>query len=98
MRFVVLFAVVALAAGGSVALAQSGGGEAKIVLPEGEGKALVEDRCASCHGLGLVVGQKRSKAEWEATIDLMMDRGAQVSDADYAAISAYLSAHFGPAK
>lgn len=98
MRNVVLCFFAILAFGGSVALAQSGTAPPQVLLPEGDGKAAVEARCASCHGLGLVVGQKRTRAEWEATIDMMVDRGAQVSDADYAAISAYLATHFGPSK
>ena len=34
-------------------------------LPEGEGKKLLEERCASCHSLKPVVSLKQSQGAWK---------------------------------
>jgi hypothetical protein len=34
-------------------------------LPAGEGKKLLEERCASCHSLKPVVGLKQSQSAWK---------------------------------
>jgi hypothetical protein len=43
-----------------------------------------------------LVGQRRDRAAWEQAIDQMIGRGAEVSDAEYDAIAAYLGTHFAP--
>ena len=37
-------------------------------LPEGEGKKLVEERCAGCHSLQPVVSLKRSRNAWKELV------------------------------
>jgi len=63
-------------------------------LPEGEGRAVVEMACTSrCHGANVVQRAKRTPAQWQGMLDLMIDRGALVKDEDYDAILAYLARH-----
>jgi mono/diheme cytochrome c family protein len=64
-------------------------------LPEGEGKALVEQRCSVCHGLGVITGNRLSAAEWDAVVGSMIGNGAQLSDAEREVVVAYLATHFG---
>jgi competence protein ComEA len=64
-------------------------------LPDGEGKAEVEASCtARCHTAGTVVRTKRTPAGWETVINLMIERGAEVTDEQYGVILEYLSRHF----
>lgn len=66
------------------------------LLPAGQGRELVGAKCGTCHNLAIVTGQRRDRAAWEASIDQMIGRGAEVSDAEYEMIAAYLGTHFAP--
>lgn len=65
-------------------------------LPVAPGREVVGAKCGTCHPIAIVAGQKRSQVEWETTIDLMIGRGAEINDAEYAEIAAYLGTHFAP--
>jgi competence ComEA-like helix-hairpin-helix protein len=71
--------------------AQEGG----TSLPAGEGKALVESSCATCHELSKVTHTRQTKIGWQQTIQDMIARGAQVSDDDVPVIATYLVTNFG---
>ena len=64
-------------------------------LPPGEGKGYVQTICTSCHGLGLIVAQQKTKIGWEATVYDMLGRISAGMDREADIISSYLSAHFG---
>lgn len=66
-------------------------------LPDGRGKAPIVSACSGCHEIARVTAQRRSKAQWRETVDDMIARGAQVADADYDDVIAYLGTHFGTA-
>lgn len=66
------------------------------LLPVAPGRERVGAKCGTCHPMAIVVGQKRSKPEWEATIDQMIGRGAEINEAEFAEIAAYLGTHFAP--
>ena len=70
---------------------------AQVKLPDGEGKALVEKVCASCHDLDTAVDTKRTEAQWKKVVDTMADRGAEATDEEFAAIVKYLAKNFGKA-
>ena len=65
-------------------------------LPEGEGKKLVEERCASCHSLKPVVSLKQSQAAWKELVVKMVGFGAQLDDKEVDVATEYLTKHFGP--
>jgi cytochrome c5 len=65
-------------------------------LPEGEGKKLVEERCAGCHSLKPVVGLKQSQNAWKELVVKMVGYGAQLDDKEVDVATAYLTKHFGP--
>ena len=67
-------------------------------LPKGPGQALVQAKCATCHGLPIVTGKRKSLVDWQTSLDTMADRGVQMSDAEYDTMAAYLAKHYGVKK
>lgn len=65
-------------------------------LPDGPGKALVEDLCGSCHAVEEAVATRRSERDWKDVIQLMVDRGATGSEDELKSILAYLVKNYGP--
>src|SRR5262250_502001 len=65
-------------------------------LPEGEGKKLVEERCASCHSLKPVISLKQSQGAWKELVVKMVGYGAQLDDKEVDVATEYLTKHFGP--
>jgi len=66
-----------------------------VSLPDGQGKDLVETRCAVCHGLDRVAMSKRSRGEWEDILRRMNFFGAGASPDDTRVITAYLTDKLG---
>ena len=65
-------------------------------LPEGEGKKLLEERCASCHSLKAVVSLKQSQGAWKELVVKMVGYGAQLNDKEVDVATGYLAKYFGP--
>lgn len=65
-------------------------------LPPAPGRDLVGAKCGTCHTLAIVAGQRRDRAAWEQSIDQMIGRGAEISDAEYEVIAAYLGTNLAP--
>jgi cytochrome c5 len=65
-------------------------------LPEGEGKKLVEERCANCHSLKPVVSLKQSQGAWKKLVVKMVGYGAQLDDKEVEVATEYLTKYFGP--
>ena len=59
-------------------------------LPDGPGKDVVLSSCTACHGIDLIVGQKRTPDEWGQVVDRMVGNGASLSDEQYKAVVTYL--------
>jgi cytochrome c5 len=68
---------------------------AKVTLPGGPGKELVETRCTACHDLERVAVVKRHKADWPALVANMVGRGAVATPDEAQTITSYLASHFG---
>ncbi len=64
-------------------------------LPDGQGKELVETRCALCHDLERVAEVKRHKADWPIIVANMVARGATASPEETQTIADYLTTNFG---
>ena len=56
-----------------------------------EGKTLVEERCTTCHDLGRVERAKKTKEEWKASVERMVGKGAQLSQAEQELVIEYLA-------
>ena len=87
-----------LGLGSAAALASAGPALAQDApLPDGPGKQQIMTACTACHAITQVTSQRRSPASWADTVDQMISRGAEVSEADYPVVVAYLSKHYGTA-
>jgi quinoprotein glucose dehydrogenase len=64
-------------------------------LPPGTGRDDVMKVCTACHALGTVTAQRRTTADWQAVVEEMRGRGAQMDDATRVRILDYLNAHLG---
>ncbi|SDF06162.1 hypothetical protein SAMN05444167_1277 [Terriglobus roseus] len=63
-------------------------------LPPGEGKAVVQRACTTCHTSGTISRKRATAAEWSATVDEMVNRGAELSDEEIVTVGRYLAASF----
>ena len=90
-----LFLFYALLFSSSVASFSQGqtGADPSDRLPDGVGKVYVQTFCTNCHGLGVVVDQRKSREDWEATVFEMLDRLSPGMDSEAEIISNYLSQH-----
>ena len=59
-------------------------------LPDVPGKALVEQVCATCHGVDLLVPTSRTVTQWRDTIGAMKTAGAKASDEEWKTILDYI--------
>jgi cytochrome c5 len=66
-------------------------------LPAGEGKAILEGKCTTCHDLSSVTGQHADAEAWKGVVQSMKDMGADVSDEETKVLVDYLVKNFGPA-
>jgi hypothetical protein len=66
-------------------------------LPPGEGRDATMRVCGKCHDAGIFANQSLDAEGWKETVNQMASSGAEGSDADFAAITVYLTKAF-PAK
>jgi competence protein ComEA len=67
-------------------------------LPPGRGRAEFQRICSGCHGTEMVAKLRMSPDQWAATVDDMVNRGAEGTDDDFELIVKYLSTNFGRPK
>jgi mono/diheme cytochrome c family protein len=63
-------------------------------FPPGDGQATFLRVCSTCHTPEIAANQRHDEAGWKAVVDLMADQGAVASDAEFAAITTYLTRTF----
>ncbi len=63
-------------------------------LPDGEGKELLEERCAGCHSLKPVVSLQQGQDAWKRLVVQMVGYGAQLNAKEIDVVTGYLSSHF----
>jgi len=54
-------------------------------------KEIVKNRCTACHDLDRVYKAKKSRADWESTVDRMISYGSQLDEKERKAVIEYLS-------
>lgn len=59
-------------------------------LPPGPGRDTLIRVCTDCHGVDLVEGQRRTRAQWRQLVEDMVSRGANATDDDTKTIISYL--------
>jgi len=81
------------------AAAPSAAAPAKAVvveLPEGDGKAIATENCQACHKLTNLTKAHKNLDDWKDTVQLMIDRGANVPPEKVDVLVQYLAKNFGP--
>jgi streptogramin lyase len=73
----------------------------KLELPDGDGKALVLEKCTGCHTLQRIMVQRAPREDWDHSVAAMRARMAiasvpDLTDAEAEKISSYLATQFGP--
>jgi hypothetical protein len=71
---------------------------ARQQLPDGPGKELLAPLCAGCHDLMFTVSTRETEAGWTRIVNDMRAKGADGTEADFAKVIAYLTAHMGKAE
>ncbi len=65
-------------------------------LPPGDGKAIADGACLTCHSSDMLRQQRLTEKQWAASVDKMVGWGAQVPESRKDALVAYLARNFGP--
>ena len=65
-------------------------------LPPGPGRNVVVSKCSACHATAVIENERHDADGWHETIDKMVDRGLEISDADRNSAVAYLVKVLGP--
>ncbi|MBI2819932.1 MAG: cytochrome C [Acidobacteria bacterium] len=63
-------------------------------LPEGPGKAIIEEACVMCHALSLVSSAGYDRAQWLEAVDRMVTLGAELTPDQVPVVVDYLAANF----
>jgi len=56
-----------------------------------DGQALMQERCTICHDLGRVQQAKKTQDAWKTTVERMVGKGAQLTQAEQDAVIKYLA-------
>lgn len=67
-----------------------------VVLPDGDGKAIATENCQACHKLTNLTKAHKDLDDWKDTVQLMIDRGANVPPDKVDVLVQYLAKNFGP--
>ncbi|HKB12207.1 MAG TPA: hypothetical protein VKD69_16210 [Vicinamibacterales bacterium] len=65
-------------------------------LPEGPGKEVVLNICTQCHDLARVRRTRLTAEGWAEILDAMLNEGAPLNQAEFAAVLRYLARNFRP--
>jgi cytochrome c5 len=76
--------------GGQAATPTASSGGSKETPAALDGQALVQERCVMCHDLGRVQQAKKTQDVWKTTVERMVGKGAQLTQAEQDAVIAYL--------
>ena len=69
---------------------------AQSTLPEGEGRAIVADVCSQCHSLVYVTDTRRTAAQWQYIVSMMVALGAPLQPEEIGPVIDYLVKNLGP--
>lgn len=80
----------------AVALAGAAQAQAPAGLPAGPGQAETVRVCTGCHEAELIVHRTQKEAAWSDVVQAMVEKGAEATPAEQAAIVAYLQKALPP--
>lgn len=64
--------------------------------PAQDGAQLLDTRCSTCHSADTAKQAAKTADEWEQTVDRMIGKGAQLTEAEKTALVEYLAENYGP--
>ena len=67
---------------------------AQPVLPDGPGKAAVENSCQACHALTNITNAGHTPKDWDTVVHMMINAGAKLPPDQVPVVVNYLAAHF----
>src|SRR5439155_15117660 len=70
-------------------------GAASLCMAQPGSVELVRKLCGTCHPVERAVAARRTKAQWQETIDKMVLLGAKASDEEFATVLNYLASQYG---
>jgi cytochrome c5 len=65
-------------------------------MPAEDGAALLETRCSTCHSADRAKQVTKTRDEWDQTVSRMIDKGAQLTEAEKTVLVDYLTETYGP--
>lgn len=68
---------------------------AQASLPEGEGREIVADVCSQCHGLVYITDSRRTAAQWQYIVSMMVALGAPLQPEEIGPVIQYLVENLG---
>jgi cytochrome c5 len=66
------------------------------VTPALDGATLLETRCSVCHSADRARQAKKTREQWDQTVTRMIDKGAQLTEAEKTVLLDYLAKTYGP--
>ena len=91
MLLVVSFALALMMACGGGA-----GAPADDVEVVADGTFLLEGRCTQCHDVERTTGKSKTRDEWLATVDRMIEKGAGINAEEKEVLVNHLAEEYGP--
>src|SRR3954469_7280980 len=79
----------------AASLAVAADDEEAKALPDAPGKDVMVKVCLSCHGTGNIRKKRLTKEGWAEQVADMVDRGAEATEPQQAAVVEYLTQTFG---
>jgi hypothetical protein len=62
--------------------------------PSGPGLDLIDKQCSACHTTATIFSQRKTPDDWAATVQLMVDRGAELKPDESDVVIDYLAKNF----
>ena len=94
----VLMSVLAACGGGSEEPTQAPVPDTAVPeqAPAEDGEALLEARCSTCHSADRARQVTKTRDGWDQSVSRMIDKGAQLTEAEKAVLVDYLTETYGP--
>lgn len=92
IMIVLLGALVVTACGGDQEQSVSPASEQESIAPATlDGQTLVGESCTKCHDLARTTNSRKTEDEWQATVERMVSKGADLNPAEQEAVIQYLA-------
>ena len=73
---------------------QGPGAQTSRALPDGNGKAIVDAACTTCHAANMITDAGHTAEDWKLLVERMVSAGADVPQNQTAAVTEYLAKNF----